>query len=168
MEIIINLIITMIQAQNWKVLIDKNIFNWVSARKLKCLSSARLGWEPFQLGSAQLGKFQLELITTVSSVEQHVICSALTIPHWPIFRLRVKKLKLCAEPSSYSCLSNKQTCAIILFSKKNTALFVLNSYYRLFIYQFWNLSPEKWIYSLIFVKRVESSALCTYYRLFAY
>ena len=56
------------------VLIDKNIFSSVSARKLKCLSVARLGSEPFQLGSAQLGKFQLELITTVSNL----ICSALT------------------------------------------------------------------------------------------
>ena len=31
--------------------------------KLKCPSSARLSSEPFQLGSAQLGKFQLKLIT---------------------------------------------------------------------------------------------------------
>ena len=36
----------------------------VLARKLKCPSSAWLGLEPFQLGSAQLGKFQLEIITS--------------------------------------------------------------------------------------------------------
>ena len=35
----------------------------VSARKLKCPSSARLGSEPSQLGSARAGKFQLGLIT---------------------------------------------------------------------------------------------------------
>ena len=34
----------------------------VSARKLKCASCALLGMEPFQLGSAQLGKFQVKLI----------------------------------------------------------------------------------------------------------
>ena len=34
-----------------------------SARKLKCLSSARLGSEPSQLGSAKAGKFQFGLIT---------------------------------------------------------------------------------------------------------
>ena len=43
-------------------LIHINIVSMVSAQKLKCPSLARLSWEPFQLGSAQLGKFQLELI----------------------------------------------------------------------------------------------------------
>ena len=40
-------------------------FSTVSARKLKCPSSAPLGLEPSQLGSAQAGKFQLGLITTI-------------------------------------------------------------------------------------------------------
>ena len=41
------------------------IVSSVSARKLKCPSSARLGSEPSQLGLARAGKFQLELITTI-------------------------------------------------------------------------------------------------------
>ena len=41
-----------------------------SAQKLKCSSSARLGSKPFQLGSVQLRKFQLELIATINSTEQ--------------------------------------------------------------------------------------------------
>ena len=45
------------------LLIDIHFVSSVSARKLKCPSSTRLGSEPFQLGSVQLGKFQLELIT---------------------------------------------------------------------------------------------------------
>ena len=66
MEMIIKLIIIMMQAQNWKILylLTKNIFCSVPARKLKCLSLPRLGSEPFQLDLAQLGKFQLELITS--------------------------------------------------------------------------------------------------------
>ena len=58
------------------LLIDIHIVSSVSARKLKCPSSARLGSEPFQLGSAQLGKFQLELITRVSKLaSQSVECN---------------------------------------------------------------------------------------------
>ena len=37
----------------------------VSARKLKCHSSARLGSEPSKLGSAWAGKFRLGLITSI-------------------------------------------------------------------------------------------------------
>ena len=44
----------------WGLGFSKN----VSARQLKCPSSARLGSEPSQLGSARAGKFQLGLITT--------------------------------------------------------------------------------------------------------
>ena len=46
----------------------KNIATFVSsvsAQKLKCPSSAWLGSETSQLGLAQAGKFQLELITTI-------------------------------------------------------------------------------------------------------
>ena len=42
-------------------------FSSVSARKLKCPSSARLGSEPSQLGSTRAGKFQLGLITKLGS-----------------------------------------------------------------------------------------------------
>ena len=42
------------------------IVSSVSARKLKCPSSAWLGSKPSQLGLARAGKFQLELITTKS------------------------------------------------------------------------------------------------------
>jgi len=45
--------------------IEVHIVKSVSTRKLKCPSSARLGLEPFQLGLAQLGKFQIKLITKV-------------------------------------------------------------------------------------------------------
>ena len=44
----------------------------VSAQNLKCSSLAWLGSEPFQLGSAQLGKFQLELITRLNSSLKYV------------------------------------------------------------------------------------------------
>ena len=47
------------------VLNDVHIVSSVSAQKLEGPSSAQLGSEPFQLGSAQLRKFQLKLITTV-------------------------------------------------------------------------------------------------------
>ena len=40
------------------------IVSSVSAGKLKCPSSARLGLAPSQLGLARAGKFQLELIST--------------------------------------------------------------------------------------------------------
>ena len=43
----------------------KNIISSVSARKLKCSSSAWLGLEPSQLGLTRAGKFQLELISTI-------------------------------------------------------------------------------------------------------
>ena len=49
------------------LLIDIDIVSLVSARKLKCPSSAWLGSGPFKLGSAQLGKFQLKLITSIST-----------------------------------------------------------------------------------------------------
>ena len=39
------------------------IVSSVSARKLKCPSSAQLGSEPSQLGLARVGKFQLEPIS---------------------------------------------------------------------------------------------------------
>ena len=40
------------------------IVSSVSARKLKCPSSAQLGSEPSQLGLARAGKFQLEPISS--------------------------------------------------------------------------------------------------------
>ena len=46
-----------------KLYIKKN-YSSVSARKLKCPSSARLGSELSQLGLARAGKFQLEPITS--------------------------------------------------------------------------------------------------------
>ena len=42
------------------------IVSSVSARKLKCPSSARLSSEPSQLGLARAGKFQLELISKLT------------------------------------------------------------------------------------------------------
>jgi hypothetical protein len=50
------------------LLFDINIVSSVSAQKLKCPSSSRFVPEPFQLGSAQLGKFQLKLITKLGIV----------------------------------------------------------------------------------------------------
>ena len=47
------------------LLIDIHKVSSVSARKLKCPSSARLGSELSQLGLARAGKFQLELISTI-------------------------------------------------------------------------------------------------------
>ena len=44
-----------------------SIVSSVSARLLKCPSSAQLGSETSQLGLARAGKFQLEPITTVFS-----------------------------------------------------------------------------------------------------
>ena len=44
---------------------DVHIVSWVSARKLECPILARLVSEPFLLSSAQLGKLQLELITSM-------------------------------------------------------------------------------------------------------
>ena len=48
------------------LLIDVHKVSLVSARKLRCPSSAQLGSQPSQTGLAQLGKFQLELITTLN------------------------------------------------------------------------------------------------------
>ena len=58
------LIRIMLQEQNWEILLY--LIYILSARfQLEYWSAqARLGSEPFQLGSVQLGKFQLELITT--------------------------------------------------------------------------------------------------------
>ena len=46
------------------------IVSSVSAQKLKCPSSARLGLETFQLGLAQLGKSRLELITRLPTRQE--------------------------------------------------------------------------------------------------
>ena len=75
MEISIKMIMNMVQTQNCKIwlhfqlvsriyyFLAKKNFSSVSARKLKCSSSARLGSEPWQLGLARAGKFQLEPIS---------------------------------------------------------------------------------------------------------
>ena len=53
----------------------KKNFSSVSAQKLKCPSSARIGSELSQLGLARAGKFQLEPITTVNdpSLSRHFV-----------------------------------------------------------------------------------------------
>ena len=48
-----------------------SIVSSVSARKLKCPSSARLGSEPSQLGLAWAGKFQLELISSIYDITKN-------------------------------------------------------------------------------------------------
>ena len=75
MEISIKMIMNMVQTQNCKIwlhfqlvsriyyFLAKKNFSSVSARKLKCSSSARLGSELSQLRLARAGKFQLKLIS---------------------------------------------------------------------------------------------------------
>ena len=46
---------------------DIHIVNLVSAQKFECASSAPLGSEPFQLGSAQLGSTQLDSAQEISA-----------------------------------------------------------------------------------------------------
>ena len=67
MEIIIKLIMIMVQTQNWKnwlIVILIRIYNLLLLGKNICQLGFRSKIEMPQLGSAQLGKFQLELITT--------------------------------------------------------------------------------------------------------
>jgi hypothetical protein len=48
---------------------DQKFVSSVSAQKLKCPSSARLGSELSQLGLTRAGKFQLELISSFHAVK---------------------------------------------------------------------------------------------------
>ena len=65
-----------------------SIFSSVSARKLKCPSSARLGSELSQLGLARVGKFQLKLISTILvTTIRNILSKVTTYKEWFLQKL---------------------------------------------------------------------------------
>ena len=99
--------------------------NWFQLENWNASVRLDSAWNPFSL--AKLRKFQLELITTVSCVEQHVICSALK-PQLTYFQA------IFCGSKNWNCVPNHPPTLVSLISKhvrlffsqkKNPALFTL-------------------------------------------
>ena len=123
------------------LLIDVHKVSLVSARKLRCPSSAQLGSQPSQTGLAQLGKFQLELITTLNPLISINLWIFLTLCIW-LVQCLCWPWKLKYLSPLFMILSRK-VCYIIEICRKSKFLAINISilFLQLFLMlNFWKIN----------------------------